>query len=276
MATSNIKFSNKSHAISESLGNKGLICLEECDDCNTRFNETIEQDIGNLLRFQLILNGVKGKNGNPTLKGDEISIKNDNSSRYLSGKNTIVIKLEKSLDTDDPKEIAKILSQNYSFTHVKYTPQNIYKCLCKYVISLIDSRFLPYFKDTIKWINEPPTKHRLPPVWCNSVPFSEAPYLAIMTRKHNHKEFPFCWAILSVAGIRFLFIVPFCSLDKYKFVGKGRVNYFLDKLEKIIPDIKQNPIKFYGVEPISTKVDFHFEIPPDCVKGRDYFIESNS
>ena len=29
------KFGNKSHAISWSLGNIGLICLEECDDCNT-------------------------------------------------------------------------------------------------------------------------------------------------------------------------------------------------------------------------------------------------
>ena len=36
-----VKFKQKAHAISESLGNKGLVCLEECDDCNTRFNQTI-------------------------------------------------------------------------------------------------------------------------------------------------------------------------------------------------------------------------------------------
>lgn len=273
----NVNFTKKAHAISESLGNKGLICLEECDDCNTRFNDTIEQDIGNLLRFQLVVKGIKGKNGNPTLKGDEVSIKTDTTSRSKLGRDTLVIKFEKSPKTINPKEISKHLSQQYSFSQEKYAPQNIYKCLCKYVMSLIDSQYLPYFKNTIDWINEPLTRRSLPPIWYNNVPSGEYPYLAIMTRKHNNKELPYCWAILCVAGIRFSFIVPFCSFDDNKFVRGNHLNDFANYIERIMPDVKQHPIRLNGVMRVRTKIQFNFVIPPDCVEGRDYYlIESKS
>ena len=268
----NVKFTKKAHAISESLGNKGLICLEECDGCNTRFNDTIEQDIGNLLRFQLVVKGIKGKNGNPTLKGDELSIKNDTTSRSKLGRDTIVIKFEKSPEAFDPKEFSMYLSQQYSFSQVKYRPQNIYKCLCKYVMSLIDSRFLPCVKNTIDWINEPLTRRSLPPIWYNSVPSGEYPYLAIMTRKHDNKELPYCWAILCVAGIRFTFIVPFCSLDDNKFVRGSHLNYFINNIESIMPNVKQHPIRLNSIVRISTKIQFDFVIPPDCIEGRDYYF----
>lgn len=267
-----VTFKQKAHAISESLGNKGLICLEECDDCNRHFNETIEQDIGKLLRFQLIFKGIKGKKGNPTLIGEGVSIKNDTSSCTFKGKNTLKLEIQDSLDFNVGQDIKQFLSQNFSFSREKYTPQNIYKCFCKYVISLIDSYHLPFFRDTIKWINEPIAKHRLPPVWHCRVPLATSPCLVIMTRKHNHKDIPYCWAIINIAGFQFLFIVPFCSQDKYKFVGKNRVKYFLDGLKNIMPNIELNSIDFSGTTPLRIKNELLFDMPVDCVEGRDYFI----
>lgn len=145
----------KAHAISESLGNKGLICREECDDCNQRFNQTIEQDVTRFFQFFLILNGVKGKNGSPTLQGNGISITNNPSSRSTLGRDTLVLKVKTMPDTRDIQEITKFVSDQFSFSNVKYVPQNIYKCFCKYVLSLLDNKYLQYFKETINWINEP-------------------------------------------------------------------------------------------------------------------------
>lgn len=266
-----VHFKEKSHAISESLGNKGLICLEECDECNHRFNETIEQDITNLFHFQLLLQGVKGKNGDPTLKGDDVSIYKDSSSRETIGRDTLVFKVKTMPETRDPQEIAKFLSQQFSFSNSKYIPQNIYKCFCKYVLSLIDSKQLPYFQDTIKWINEPLSKHRLPTLWYYEVPMGSTPSLVIILRKHNHKEIPYCWAILNIANTQFIFIVPFCSNDKYKFVGKSRIDYFLEGLKNMMPNISLKPLRLDGIKPFSVKVDAHFEIPPECVERRDYY-----
>ena len=161
----NATFKQKAHAISESLGNKGLICREECDDCNQRFNQTIEQDVTRFFQFFLILNGVKGKNGSPTLQGNGISITNNPSSRSTLGRDTLVLKVKTMPDTRDIQEITKFVSDQFSFSNVKYVPQNIYKCFCKYVLSLLDNKYLQYFKETINWINEPLSFHRLPPVW---------------------------------------------------------------------------------------------------------------
>lgn len=267
------KFKQKAHAISESIGNKGLVCHEECDECNTRFNQTIEQDIAHYFQFFLILKGIKGKNGNPTLQGNGISIKNDPSSRTTLGRDTLVLKVKKLPDTHDPQEIAKFISEQFSFSNVKYTPQNIYKCFCKYVLSVIDRKYLPYFKGTIDWINEPLSPHRLPPVWHYTVSNNtDTPYLVIMLRKHNHKEIPYCWAILSIAGYQFLFIVPFCSQDKYKFIGKSRMDFFVKGLKNAMPNVNLQPMKLHGTSFVSLKINANFNIPPECVEGRDYFF----
>ena len=269
----NVKFTQKAHAISESLGNKGIICLEECDDCNRRFGNTIERDVVKFFQYFLILKGIKGKNGIPTLQGDGLSITNVPSSRSKLGTNTIVLKVKTMPDTHNPQEIAKYISKQLSFSNIKYIPQNIYKCFCKFVLSVISRDYLPYFKSTIDWINESLTHHQLPPVWYyNVLESSDDPYLVVMIRKHNSKEIPYCWAILNIAGFQFLFILPFCSLDKYKFVGKTRIQFFLDGVREIMPNITLQPMKLNGIASVSLKINANINISPDCLEGRDYYF----
>ncbi len=268
-----VTFKQKAHAISESLGNKGLVCREECDDCNRRFNQTIEQDVIHLFQFFLVLKGIKGKNGIPTLQGDGISISHDSSSRETLGRDTLVLKVKTMPDSHNPQEIAKFMSEQFSFSNINYIPQNIYKCFCKYVLSVIDRRFLPFFQGTIDWINEKPTHHRLPPIWYySSETSSDTPFLVVMLRKHNHKEIPYCWAILNIAGYQYLFIVPFCSQDKYKFVGEKRINYFIEGLKNAMPNINFQLMKLHGIKSATLKINANFDISSDCVEGRDYYF----
>ncbi len=272
-----VSFKQKAHAISESLGNKGLICYEECDECNKRFSEQLEQDISNYFRLPLIIKGVKGKKGSPTMKGDNISIAFNSVNLPIIENDAIVLKAKNMPRTNDPQEIAKFLTQNFLFSSVRYKSQNIYKCFCKYALSLLDSRYLTYFKNTIEWINEPPTKHRLPPLWCYNAPNGDSPSMTIMTRKHNHRDLPYCWAIMSIADTKYIFIIPFCSLDKYKFVNKKRVNHFLDTMKMIMPNVNLRQVNFSSINPQSIMIKSHFEISPNCVEGKDYyFIDSKS
>lgn len=275
-STPKAEFNNKSHAISESLGNKGLVCLEECEDCNKRFGKTIEQDITNLFGFQLMLKGVKGKKGDRTIKGDGVSITNNTSSRDKSGIDTITIRVDNKLDTRDIQKITHDLSKMMSFTQVKYKPQNIYKCFCKYVLSLLDSQYIQYFKETIKWINEPLTKHVLPPIWHYIVPSKDVPSIAIMIRKHNNIKIPYCWAIISITGLQFLFIVPYSTMDNCFFVEDNQIKYFIDSIKNVLPKIELMPLCFDGIEPVALETEFNLVIPSECVEGRDYFfVETN-
>lgn len=275
-----VHFKNRSHAISESLGNKGLICLEECDECNKRFNETIEQDIPHLFANQLFLSGIAGKNGVPSIKGDGFHMKLDTNSRAKLGRDTIVLKLKDMPNSRSPIEILESINKEYEL-FLPYTPQNIYKCFCKYVLSLIDTSDIKHFGDTISWINESTSEHRLPPVWHYTTEVDserkQTSYMLIMKRKHNAKEIPYCWAILSIAGDNYLFIVPFCSKDKYRFIGKKRQDFFINVVQKMMPDnITLQPIQLSGTKIRNIKLRTAFELSPGCIEGRDYYFLDSS
>lgn len=269
-------FKKKAHAISESLGNKNLICLEECDECNSRFSKTIEQDIAHIFSLNLTLHGVFGKKGIPTIKGDGFSMKIDTSTRKTLGRTTVVFTFRDMPNSRDPQTVAKSISKKYPL-YSEYIPQNVYKCLCKYVLSLVDSSELQYFKETIAWINEPIKKLKLPPIWHYSVPnaveaWDQSTSMIIMRRKHSKKDLPYCWAIIIIAGNPYLFIVPFCSQDKYRFVGKGRQELFISGIKEIMPNVVFHPINLNGTKQVRPILRSSFEIPPECKEGSDYYF----
>ena len=272
-----VSFQHKSHAISESLGNKGLVCYEECDDCNSRFNNTIEQDLINMLAFHLLLHGVRGKKGLRTLKGDGITIRLNPNSRDAQGRDTLEYVLRDMPDIRDAQVVAHDISKIYDFPSNTYTPQNIYKCLCKYVLSLIDASELKNFQNTIAWINGPLKKHRFPPIWHYQVnndnkSWEQPTALFIMRRKHAHKEIPYCWAIMIIAGDPYLFIVPFCSQDKFRFVGKTRQDFFLQGLKNMMNNIQLYPMDLNSISQTHLSLPLTFNIPPECKEGRDYYF----
>ena len=271
-----VSFKHKAHAISEALGNKGLVCLEECDECNTRFNETIEQDLGQMMAPHLLLHGIPGKNGIPVIRGDGFTMKLDTSTRATLGRDTIKYIFKDMPNSKDPQKILAGINKDYD-SFLQYTPQNIYKCLCKYALSLMDSSELTYYQDTIAWINEPLAKHKLPLVWHYSVnkegeTWERTTSMIIMRRKHSGKDLPYSWAIMIIAGEPYLFILPFCSQDKYKFVGKARQDFFMNGIKNMMQNIQFQPRDLSGISPVKTRFRLSFEIPIDCEKGRDYYI----
>ncbi|MBR0500913.1 MAG: hypothetical protein IJJ72_07965 [Bacteroidales bacterium] len=271
-----VSFKHKAHAISEALGNKGLVCLEECDECNKRFNESIEQDLVQMMLPHLLLHGISGKNGIPVIKGDGFTMKLDTSTRATLGLDTIKYILRDMPNNKDPQNILAGINKDYE-PFLQYKPQNIYKCFCKYALSLMDSSELKCFQDTIAWINEPITKHRLPPIWHYSVntegkTWKQTTSMIIMRRKHVGKDLPYCWAIMIIAGEPYIFIIPFCSQDKYKFVGKMRQDFFMNGIKNMMQNVPFQPRDMSGITPVKTRIRLSFEISPDCEEGRDYYI----
>jgi len=65
-------------------------------------------------------------------------------------------------------------------------------------------------------------------------------------------------------GEQFLFIIPFCSLDKYKFIGKSRQDFFINGLKEFML-ISLKPVRFDGIKPQKMVMDMHIDISPDCV-----------
>lgn len=201
-------FGNRAHALSEAIGNKLLFVYDECDDCNERFSRTIEDDIVAYFSFFRTFYGIKGKGGNKTLTGKGFALRND-GQLVLSFKDGFAWKK----DEDENSFSLEILS--------RYVPQNVYKMLCKFFISLVRMEELPYFSQTIDWINDRPTAGKLPPI---AILFSEAavkkhPQLCLYLRQASDATLPFAVGDFSLATIRFVFLVPFCTSDDRDFTN---------------------------------------------------------
>ena len=203
-------FRNRAHAISEALGNKKVFLNEECDDCNEYFDKNVERDLINFLSLHRVIFKAKGKVGVPKIKFQNGSSIDDND-----GAIRIKVKGE-SEDSFSPNGFrVKDLK-----LHEKIKPQNIYKALCKYALSIIDSKYIVYFDKTISWINnKSETDINLPKVAMlikNSL-YLEHPHLFLYVRKTKNNNLPFAVAELRFFSLIFIYIVPFAIEDTIDF-----------------------------------------------------------
>lgn len=244
-------FNAKSHAISETLGNKSIICSEECDDCNSRFGKTIEESITNMYSSMLSLYGIKGKKGCRKTAGRNFKLSTDNIN------NTPCIKIQidgLSIDENNIQESLKSIPQLDTST-LKYIPQNIYKCLCKYALSVIDGKYMSHFRKTIEWINESVRYRKLPNIKYSQLStLSTAPILCVFVRKNNDYSLPFCFASLDIANIRHLFIVPFSDMDKYSFTTENKSKLFWVKVSEWFPKLKLEDMELSSSKKTYTKI----------------------
>ena len=255
-----VSFKHTSHAISESLGNKSIICLEECDNCNERFSRTIEPDIANMLSFLLTIHSIHGKNGIRKTTGKNFKISLDESTKSDTNIGTITIQIDKDLPVnieDFFKE--KLLLDTSS---LKFLPQNVYKCLCKYVISVIEKRYLLEFKGTINWINSSTKYCKLPLVAIGDAKTPiDTPYLIVSVRKTNDYNYPFCYALFAVANIAFAFIIPFSSKDKYHFTTQKKYENFQKMIQSWYKGYNWSFNNLSSSKATYTPIDFIINIP---------------
>lgn len=254
-----ISFSgSKSHAISEFLGNKNLICLEECNLCNSKFGKTIEPEFSKMLSPALSLFRVKGKKGYRKTRGKNFVIEN----RKPSDEKLFCLKFNFQGPVIDGV-------RHFDATSIKYIPQDVYKCLCKYVISLIDSKYISYFKKTINWINSSTRYCQLPKIAIRGSEIRQAPDLIVCIRKDNNYNIPYCIAILSACHEEYAFILPFCSQNMYSFTTLKKYMKFKEIINSLFP-IKKWEFKDFSYStkrPCPNSIDFKIE------KGNEHYFD---
>lgn len=200
------KFTKTAHAISESLGNKHLFCNEECDDCNKRLAE-IEQHFLRLMEIRRTLYRIAGKGtSSHCVEGENFVIKPNE-------KNIPIIYLKEEYITP-PHDINK--SFNYKLIHKwNVTNENIYKALVKYVIDLLPNEELKYFENTIEWINGNIISDELPLMLFGMHDrIIKHPIMDIYINNNGRANTPYCTAVFYLCDITYMFIIPFCYLDK--------------------------------------------------------------
>lgn len=216
-----VSFSNEAHAISEALGNKKLILNEECDSCNSFFDENIERQFINYHDISRLICNIKNKdNKTPKLKGKNYKAFKDSEAKLN------IFLTEKSMQTTEQGAPSKITLK----TGEKVALQNLYKALCKFALSVIDSKHIQHFDKTIDWLNGKLQADKLPQVgllFTNQYIFSE-PEIAIYLRNNSDKSIPYAVGEFKFAAYVYVFIIPFASEDNLSFIEANEYQPFLD------------------------------------------------
>lgn len=214
-----VAFSKKAHAIPEALGNKNLLCNEECNDCNERL-ETIEKSLSNgYMGIRRALFGIKGKKGAPSIAGQNFTY--DSSTKVLTLDQS-AIKIN-SNDTVQTRLEAREFFYN----------QDIYKALAKIVIDLVDSRYLIHFRNTIEWINGNLIATEYPPIrQMYNYNIHKQPIIELFVRKKENdlSAGPFCFANLFICDMVLQFIMPFVDLDRGRMKTSSQIQPFVHKM----------------------------------------------
>ncbi len=250
-----VHFDTKSHAISEMLGNKNVICLEECDDCNKYFGKTIEQDLYSTVSFFMSLYKIKGKDGERKTKGRNYSL-------YYDENNTLVFQLGKGIEVPRNLDELRNFDLDFDNTNNTFIPQNVYKCLCKFVLSVIANNELIHYKKTIQWICGKLERKKIPFIAVSELPYvAKNPKLLVFQRKLNDAQFPYIFASLLCINMLFIFILPFSSIDSVNFSFKKNYMSFFDNLRTWFPNLTYSLSNFSSTEKDSMPIKIDFKIP---------------
>ena len=173
------------HIIPASIGgDKHLVSLEECTECNHKFGETIEQNLCNWFDYRR-----------------SVYCKNKNDSY---GKNYYV-KDKKIYAHENVLHSKKILGSK------KVTLQGIYRAFCKMAIDLIDREYLDRLNTTIEWVRYgQPKSTKYPKIaQMYNLPLQERPIFFICTRKDGlDGDSPLHFCIFLIFDLAFLFAIP--------------------------------------------------------------------
>jgi len=230
-------FSDVAHAVPESLGNKDLILLEECDECNHFFGNGIETHFDKVAKPYRNIGQLKGKNKVPSLKSRDktfrVDIKNDFVIQEMETNPKICV-------DEDAKTI------KYNIEIEPYIPSAVYKALVKMAISIMPEKSLKYFKNAISWIRDSDHKKLLmnpliifQKFYPGIRPYDK-PIVNLFVNKINGKNnYPYC-----------LFSIMFGNI-KYQIVVPSQVDMIFQNIEVSIPIIP-NPLDFMNPFGFST------------------------
>lgn len=207
-----VKFGMDAHAVPEFLGNKSIISMNECDDCNQFFGGGCEDNLAKWFGPVRAATQMKGKkNRIPTYKDKDIRIETGQKGLEIG---IVSEDLESHLRFDGP----------FTFTipvpmpSQPFVPLEAAKALVKAACSICPPDLLPECKPAIDWLmGRVQVKMSSFPVLIAFTPGNN-PYrngqLLLLKRKSAEK-LPFLWCLLATGNYRFQFFVPLCPSDAW-------------------------------------------------------------
>lgn len=263
-------FNNISHAISESLGNKNIFTLEECDECNQEFSK-LEQHITNFLGIMLYTYSIEGKKSRKNPSGLRKLETPEYGFAEKAGVKTIHIKNKDSQNLYDNLVNNGKLSIQTPLKFDKFIPLNVYKSFCKFALCMFDSADLPHFANLVSWVNGNISIPFEPKVLMSpyNMP-TDHPKFAYFTQ-NTDKNTPFCIGMFFISNLAFL--VEFPSDEGFNISdAQYHIKPLYGLAECLFPNHKFDIVDLSNNQLVAMTLNFEINIPEDMKEGTDYFI----
>lgn len=144
-----INFKTDAHVVSEALGNKYLLSKYECDQCNKKFAECEENEIGKLFKFYKANRGIEGKNGKAKIKKSGLEWSGDYNEACKSY--SIAVEATDQACATKSKTI-KLQSGDKMQVNLSYTIsinfRLVYRALLKYAWGIIPESLTHILEDS--------------------------------------------------------------------------------------------------------------------------------
>ncbi|MGD9678724.1 MAG: HNH endonuclease [Vulcanibacillus sp.] len=141
---SDTKFRMEAHAIPELVGNKILFTNYECDECNQKFSNLLEDHLAAYLSIWRTLMQICGKRGIPKYK-------KNNSQIYVDESKVNIITY---VDNNILQAGEKNRELKIEGTREPYVPIAVYKCFVKMALSIIPGNELSNVNWALEWVGE--------------------------------------------------------------------------------------------------------------------------
>lgn len=203
-----VKFSNKCHAVPEFLGNKKIITKNECDNCNHKYANTLEDDLSKYTLPTRLMTRVYGKKGIP---------------KYKNLSNNSRMEFEEIFKIIGNESFVKINKENkkvqLNFDIQPFIPIKAYKALVRIALNCLPKKYFDKFT-LIDWLETDEDLKGLTDFYTTIINeyFAIMPpsfNLCLFIRKDNKINVPYCQMVLQFNNNFIQVIIPFLNEDKH-------------------------------------------------------------
>lgn len=202
-------FDTIAHAIPECLGNKQIICLDECDNCNKDFANNIEDHLAAITLPYRVINMIEGKKKIPSYQTQDQKSKiniEDAENKFMK-----IISRENSefLVLDEENKNIRI-----EYDLPSHIPSAAYKTLVKMALSIMSNEQIKNFTILNSWIQEKDhNKTLMNPlnVFMTFIPginpFKETTVF-LLKKYTKREEYPDSMFILAFGNVMYQIVLP--------------------------------------------------------------------
>jgi hypothetical protein len=144
-----VSFKKEAHIIPNSFGNRRLFSHEECDICNAKYGETLDNDLAAMLAPDRALSRLKGSKETTKFRPFELE-------SYLEGSTTSNKVTLMSKDGENTIQLVRTgeKSMDLKIKVPKFRPADVVRNLARMAIAVAPESELSKLSNTLAWVNK--------------------------------------------------------------------------------------------------------------------------